>query len=208
MSTKFGIPQGSILGPLIFNPYVADLSNILPTITKCAQYADDAILYSHCTVRDLTSKEVEMNKTLNKFGNWSQDSNLALNPPKTKSMFYSTCQMSSYHSLSSRTLQLSVQGKDLERVKSAKVLGVHLNENLKWDEHVKHLASSCYGTLACLRKNFTPYKLRKHLAESLILSHHHLLSNDRASDQSFTARPVLRGQLPYWQICKQCRFPF
>ena len=49
---------------------------------------------------------------------------------------------------------------------------VHLNENLKWDEHVKHLASSCYGTLACLQKtkNFTPYKLRKHLAESLILS--------------------------------------
>ena len=123
-------------------------------------------------MRDLTSKEIEMNKTLNKFGNWSQDSNLALNPPKTKSMLYSTSQMSSYHSLSSRTLQLSVQGKDLERVKSAKLLGVHLNENLNWDEHVKHLASSCYGTLACLRKikNFTPYKLRKHLAESLILS--------------------------------------
>ena len=69
-------------------------------------------------------------------------------------------------------LQLSVQRKDLDRVKSAKLLGVHLNENLKWDEHVKHLASSCYGTLACLRKikKFTPYKLRKHLAESLILS--------------------------------------
>ena len=108
-------------------------------------------------------KEIKMNKTLNKFGNWSQDSNLALNPPKTKSMLYSTSQMSSYHSLSSCTLQLSVQGKDLERVKSAKLLGIHLNENLKWDEHVKHLASSCYGTLA-------PYKLRKHLAESLILS--------------------------------------
>ena len=58
MSTKFGIPQGSILGPLIFNLYVADLSNILPTITKCAQYADDTTLYSHHT--DLTSKEIEM----------------------------------------------------------------------------------------------------------------------------------------------------
>ena len=169
MSTKFGIRQGSILGPLIFNLYVADLSNILPATTKCAQYADDTTLYSHCTVRDLTSREIEMNKTLNKFGNWSQDSNLALSPPKTKSMLYSTSQMSSYHSLSSRALQLSVQGKDLERVKSAKLLGVHLNVNLKWDEHVKHLASSCYGTPACLRKikNFTPYKLRKRLAKSL-----------------------------------------
>lgn len=87
-------------------------------------------------------------------------------------MLLSTSQMSSYHSLSSRTLQLSAEGKNLERVKSTKLLGVHLNENLRWDDHVKHLASSCYATLACLRKikNFTPYKLRKQLAESLILS--------------------------------------
>ena len=159
-----------------------------------------------------------MNKTLNKFGNWSQDSNLALNPPKTKSMLYSTSQMSSYYFLSSRALPLSVQGKNLERVKSAKLLGVHLSENLKWDEHVKHLASSCYGTLACLRKikNSTPYKLRKHLAESLILSRldfndiifYPLTERLYRSDQWFTARPVLRGQLRYWQICKQCRSPF
>ena len=92
---------------------------------------------------------------------------------KIKCMLLSTSQMSSYHSLSLRTMQLSAEGKDLERVKSTKLLGIHLNENLKWVDHVKHLASSCYGTLACLKKikNFTPYKLRKQLAESLILSH-------------------------------------
>ena len=50
MYTKFGIPQGSILGPLIFNLYIADLSNILPATTTCAQYADDTTLYSHSTV--------------------------------------------------------------------------------------------------------------------------------------------------------------
>ena len=57
MYTKFGIPQGSILGPLIFNLYVADLSNILPATTTCAQYADDTTLYSHSTVWDLTLKK-------------------------------------------------------------------------------------------------------------------------------------------------------
>ncbi|RMX45115.1 hypothetical protein pdam_00025340 [Pocillopora damicornis] len=63
-------------------------------------------------------------------------------------------------------------GKDLERFKNTKLLGVYLNKNLLWDEHVKNLASSCYTTLASLRKikHFTPYKLQKHLAESLILS--------------------------------------
>ena len=61
---------------------------------------------------------------------------------------------------------------DLERVKNTKVLGVHLNENLLSDEHAKNLASSCYTTLASFRKikHFTPYKLRKHLPEILILS--------------------------------------
>ena len=43
---------------------------------------------------------------------------------------------------------------------------------MKWDDHVKHLASSCYGVLAALRKikNFTNYHLRKHLVECLVLS--------------------------------------
>ena len=77
--------------------------------------------------------------------------------------------------MSSFPLLLSTGGKDLERVKNTKLLGVHLNENLLWDEHVKNLASSwasCYTTLASLRKikHFTPYKLRKQLAESLVFS--------------------------------------
>ena len=61
----------------------------------------------------------------------------------------------------------------LERVESTKLLGVIIHCNLKWDDHIKHLAASCYGTLATLKKkikNFTNYKLRKHLAESLVLS--------------------------------------
>ena len=48
---------------------------------------------------------------------------------------------------------------------------MHLNENLKWDEHVNELSISCDGVLRTLRKlkNFTNFKLRKQLAESLIL---------------------------------------
>ena len=149
-----------------------DLNDVTPPTTKCFQYADDTTLYSHCAVSDLETGEAEMNKTLTELSTWSQGSNLALNPTKTKCMLLSTSQMSTYHSLSSRPLQLTTEGKALERVKSTKLLGVHLNETLRWDDHIKHLASSCYGTLASLRKikNFTTYSLRKHLAESLILS--------------------------------------
>ena len=80
--------------------------------------------------------------------------------------------MSSYHSLGSHPPQLSVEGKNLESVKSAKLLGFRLHENLRWGDHINYLASCCYGTLGSLRKikNFTTYSLRKHLTESLVLS--------------------------------------
>ena len=86
-------------------------------------------------------------------------------------MVLSTQQMSSHHKLADCALNLTVGDNSLERVESRKLLGVNIHSNLKWDDHIKHLAASCYGTLATLKKvkNFTNYKLRKHLAELLVL---------------------------------------
>ena len=57
-------------------------------------------------------------------------------------------------------------------IKSCKLLGVHINEHLKWDDHIKHTVSGCYATLSILRKlkYLAKYELRKQLAETLILS--------------------------------------
>ncbi len=48
---NFGVPQGSILGPLIFNLYIADLQSYVEK--KCHQYADDTTLYAHCKPENL-----------------------------------------------------------------------------------------------------------------------------------------------------------
>ena len=81
--------------------------------------------------------------------------------------------MSSHHKLVDCALNFTVGDNSLKRVESTKSLGVNIHSNLKWDDRIKHLAASCYGTLATLKKvkNFTNYKLRKHLTESLVLSH-------------------------------------
>ena len=126
--------------------------DVIPASTKCSQYADDTTLYHHTPVQDLACGVSLTNNALSELHSWSKESNLALNPDKTKSMMFSTRQMFTRRNLSSFPLLLSAGGKDLERVKNTKLLGVHLDENLLWDEHVKNLASSCYTTLASLRK--------------------------------------------------------
>ena len=84
----------------------------------------------------------------------------------------STPQMSRVHHLDKYDPNIAVSGYKLERIKSCKLLGVHINEHLKWDDHIKHTVSGCYATLSILRKlkYLAKYELRKQLAETLILS--------------------------------------
>ena len=84
----FGLSQGSILGPMIFNLYVSDLKDVIPASIKCSQYADDTTLYHHTPVQDLVGGVSLMNNALSELHSWSKESNLALNPDKTKSMVF------------------------------------------------------------------------------------------------------------------------
>ena len=76
------------------------------------------------------------------------------------------------HHLDEYDPNIVVSGYKLERIKSCKLLEVHINEHLKWDDHIKHVVSGCYATLSILRKLkcLAKYELRKQLAETLILS--------------------------------------
>ena len=80
--------------------------------------------------------------------------------------------MSRVHHLDEYDPNIAVSGYKLKRIKSWKLLGVHINEHLKWDDHIKHTVSGCYATLSILRKlkYLAKYELRKQLAETLILS--------------------------------------
>ena len=73
--------------------------------------------------------------------------------------------MSRVHHLDEYDPNIVVSGYKLERIKSCKLLGVHINEHLKWDDHITH-------TVSILRKlkYLAKYELRKQLVETLILS--------------------------------------
>ena len=87
-------------------------------------------------------------------------------------MMLSTAQLASSHSLNDASINIEINGTHVEGVKSTKLLGSYIHEHLKWEENVKNIASSCYSTLATLRKlkNSLPFKIRKNLVQALVLS--------------------------------------
>ena len=168
---SFGVTQGSIMGPLIFNLYVADLPSCIPD-ASCHQYADDTTIYRHCKPADIPSVLSDMSESMHDVESWSKNANLVLNPSKTKALLLSTSQLAKVHQLENISMQISINDVTIEHVSSAKLLGTYLDRHLNWEENVKNTASSCYATLASLKrlKNFLPFHIKKNLAQSLVLS--------------------------------------
>ena len=128
-----GVPQGSILGPILFNIYVHDMSK--QTDAECVQYADDTNVYRHCKPQMLQNCCNQMNNDTNVIQTWSYDTNLIFNSKKTKCMLFRTNQMATRHNLDFNIQ--SNDGKSIERVASFKLLGITFKEDLSWNDHVK-----------------------------------------------------------------------
>ena len=98
----------------------------------------------------LANDVVELNDAISRLGDYSSESNIALNEAKTNKDVRR--QMSRAHALHDYYPAVSCNGKLLERVTTAKILGVHMDEHLTWVDHVTALLSSCYAALAVRRK--------------------------------------------------------
>ena len=137
---------------------------------KGYQYADDTKLYCHAKPKNIEFLPRTTNQSIEQLGIWASYKNISLNREKTKHILLSTPEMSRRHGL--EDIELDVHIKTMERTETCKLLGVAINEHLKCENHVKMITSSCYGTLSILKKlkNVAPFRLRKQLAESLVLA--------------------------------------
>ena len=137
-----GVPQGSILGPVLFTIYINDLISVI-TDSQPAAYVDDTPPCSQLHfkfVSDSSSAMAAVNQDLSK---WCAKNSLLINPEKTKLVVVGSAQ------LIKRLLHISLSlfGKTISSVSFVKDLGVYIDQYLTYDVHITKTASSCMNQL-------------------------------------------------------------
>ena len=164
---NWGVPQGSILGPILFLIYVNDFSKCLQS-AEAIMYADDTnVFLHHKNVNTLFNKaQLE----LYNITKWLAANKLTLNINKTKYVCFSSSK--SKNLLAYGNKRLSINSTPLEQVQNISFLGLYLDENLSWKSHMLIVIKKLRSYLGIISK------LKYHLnIENLIQIYHSLIES-------------------------------
>lgn len=136
-----GVPQGSVLGPLLFLLYFKDIPTVVDA--AAALFADDTMIYRCDCVGDASQPCCSIENDLVSLSNWAVSNKVEFNAAKSADICVGSKPSSS---------PAILDGQPLPRVACQKHLGVTLSCNLKWDEHISQLLSQVAGPVALCKR--------------------------------------------------------
>ena len=146
---KCGVPQGSILGPLLFFIYINDLSNVC-SCTNPILFADDTNLF--IDGKDIFVLQDVLHKELANISEWLKVNKLSLNINKTQFMVFSR------RKITPPQIDIKIDNQSVMETDLSKFLGVYIDKKLNWKTHISYIAGKIargIGILIKARKYFT-----------------------------------------------------
>jgi hypothetical protein len=140
---KSGVPQGSVLGPLLFLIFINDLPDRVTTGTKVKLFADDCILY-----RNISSDRDShiLQGDLENLQRWEADWLMQFHPSKCQVLHVTNKKKPVKHIY-------KIHSVNLDEVPTAKYLGVNIDSKLSWNDHISAITKKANSTMGFIQRN-------------------------------------------------------
>jgi ribonuclease P/MRP protein subunit RPP40 len=150
-----GIPQGSVLGTLLFVIYINDMPNNLHK--SCLLFADDAKIFSKITVNDTSDAEI-LQQDLNRIQQWSSDWLMSFNHDKCVNLVVGSKRIITQIDIDFYMTDSNDEGRDiirtLKKPLNEKDLGVYIDNNLDFKKHIDIITKKAHSTMGIIKRNF------------------------------------------------------
>ena len=157
-----GVPQGTVLGPLLYLLYINDLPE--KTTSDARLFADDCLLYRPVTVKADTDT---LQRDLDALIRWEEDWQMAFHPEKCVVIQVT-------NKRNPITANYTIHGHRLDVVDSSKCLGVTISKDLRWDNHINNVSAKANKTLGFIRRNMRGCRRLQDRQHTKDLSDQHL----------------------------------